>query len=485
MQESKSPTFIYRIASFFSLYQLNSWWSKAKDNSLFATPLNMATGAIRRFFQSEKIKDVSTRVGSGFQGLSQITAMGLIICLGLPQFANDKIGLALISLVALSLWVAGWLTGGSQRRNPDILDFLVLIYLGINLVSACASHYLIPSLKGLSKVVVFVASYFLFTSLCAGSKKRTLLLLGSLALVGLSLSLHGLYQYKTGVAPLATWEDPTVETRGTRIYSTLGNPNLLAGFLIPIAPVLLGMASSYLVARRWILSLILYIGFAVVCLATILTGSRGGYIAVFASLAMFALPAILYVWKHKKKARPWVLASVILGLLGGAFVLTQIPAFSTRLESIFAGREHSSNSYRLNVWSSSLEMLKDNWWFGIGVGNETFRLAYGLYMISGYDALGTYCVPLEVAVECGIFGLLVFCALVIAVLSRAHIRFWEAKTGHYRWIILGIAAAIFGLMTHGFVDTVFYRPQVHFIFWLLVATLAVTWENGESSKGTT
>lgn len=475
----ENPTFIYRIASFCSLNQFNSWWSQARDSSFIVKPFLKIANSIREALGSKR---PLSRFGSGLQGLSQITALVLIFSLGLPQFANDKVGLALISLAALTFWLSGWLLGGAQKRKPDILDFLVILYLGINLISACASHYLIPSLKGLSKVVVFVASYFLFSSLCEGSRKKTLFLLGALALIGLCLSCHGLYQYKTGVAPLATWEDPTVQNRGTRIYSTLGNPNLLAGFLIPIVPVFLGMASSALVARKWIISIFLYIGFAIIALATILTGSRGGYIAIFASLAMFALPAIAYVWKHKKKARPWVVVSIILVLLGGAFVLTQIPAFSTRLESIFAGREHSSNSYRLNVWASSFEMLKDNWWFGIGVGNETFRLAYGLYMVSGYDALGTYCVPLEIAVECGIFGLLVFALIVIAILSRAHLRFWDQATGPCRWIILGLAAAIIGLMTHGIVDTVFYRPQVHFIFWLLVAALAVKWENQESSN---
>jgi hypothetical protein len=60
----------------------------------------------------------------------------------------------------------------------------------------------------------------------------------------------------------------------------------------------------------------------------------------------------------------------------------------------FAGSEHSSNAYRIYVWRASAKMFMDNWWFGVGPGNSTFPLAYGLYMKSGFDALGTYCVPL-------------------------------------------------------------------------------------------
>src|SRR5690606_5815302 len=137
--------------------------------------------------------------------------------------------------------------------------------------------------------------------------------------------------------------------------------------------------------------------------------------------------------------------------------VTRIPAFQDRVASMFVGREHSSNSYRLNVWGSSWKMFLNNWCIGIGIGNETFRLAYGLYMVSGYDALGTYSVPLEVAVEKGIFGLIVFAALILVTLSRAHKRFWHHQES-YRWLIAGSACALTAMLTHGLVDTVFYRP---------------------------
>jgi putative inorganic carbon (HCO3(-)) transporter len=138
---------------------------------------------------------------------------------------------------------------------------------------------------------------------------------------------------------------------------------------------------------------------------------------------------------------------------------------------MFAGREHSSNSYRFNVWISSWQMFLDNWWFGIGPGNSTFRLAYGLYMRSGFDALGTYCVPLEVAVEAGVIGLATFGWLLVTVMARAHQCFWSSGDAQVRWLAAAAAAAIAGMMLHGLVDTVFYRPQVQFVFWLMVASV--------------
>ena len=119
-------------------------------------------------------------------------------------------------------------------------------------------------------------------------------------------------------------------------------------------------------------------------------------------------------------------------------------------------------------------MFKDNWWLGVGVGNQAFRLAYGLYMKSGFDALGTYCVPLEVAVETGVIGFLIFGALIVCMIARAHVLFWqegELRSQANRWLMAGAAAALAGLMVQGFVDTVFYRPQVHFIFWFMAAII--------------
>jgi putative inorganic carbon (HCO3(-)) transporter len=90
-------------------------------------------------------------------------------------------------------------------------------------------------------------------------------------------------------------------------------------------------------------------------------------------------------------------------------------------------------------------------------------------MTSGFDALGTYCVPLEVGVETGVFGLAIFGLLVASTLAKAHKTFWSDLPPTSKWISAACGASLIGLMVHGLFDTVFYRPQVHFIFWLVIA----------------
>ena len=43
-------------------------------------------------------------------------------------------------------------------------------------------------------------------------------------------------------------------------------------------------------------------------------------------------------------------------------------------------------------------------------------------------------------------------------------------------------SAIIGLMVHGFVDTVFFRPQIHFIFWTMIAVIRVYTYNERLNK---
>jgi len=397
--------------------------------------------------------------------------LALLVALALPQFASDKEGLALFVVIALALRILGALLSGQSAHRANAVDMLVVAYLLINVIATAASHYPIPSLKGLAKLCIYTSAYFVFVGTLAGSRRRILLALSTTVAIGLAVALYGLYQYKVGVAPLATWEDPTVDVQATRIYSTLGNPNLLAGYLVPLTPVCFSLGLVFAASRKWWLCIPAIAGGGVFMLATVLTGSRGGYIGLLSAMLALAAVSGAWLWQCRPKARPLVVLLVLSVPVLLAVIVHGVPAFEQRVSSLFAGWQHSSNAFRLNVWRASWAMFLDNWWIGVGPGNQAFRLAYGLYMRSGFDALGTYCVPLEVAVECGIPGLLAAAMLLLSVLARAHEAFWQSADLESRWLVAGAISAIVGIMAHGAVDTVFYRPQVHFLFWLLVAVV--------------
>ena len=429
-------------------------------------------------------------IGNFLKTISVGLSVILFICLALPQFTNDKQGLAIILVAAFIFWFGGKLMSGSKTVKGNFVDPLIILFFCINILSTCSSHYLAASFHGLLKLFVYVLAYFLLSSQLRDNPRRQFLFVGVLLVCGALLSLDGLYQYKIGVAPLATWEDPTIENQATRIYATFNNPNLFAGYLVP----LIMLAASFIFAcwqqNKWIVSLVPILLTGLLTVALVLTGSRGGYLGMTVGFTAMIILGVITLWQQNEKMRPFLLVLLVVMPVIAFAALHRLPGFEQRITSIFAGREHSSNSFRLNVWLSSLSMFKDNWLIGVGVGNQAFRLAYGLYMRSGFDALSrTRLVRLQAADDFLIFprqlrrddivfGLMTFGVMIISLFYRAHLTFWTigsnlASTSYiYRkWLTAGAAIAMLALLAHGLVDTVFFRPQVEFIFFLSVAII--------------
>ncbi len=453
------------LISVLSLTDLDRRWQDTCAGSTGGRLWAASVCAIRKLLKASSF-------GSWLQFASFIVVLMLVAALGARQFATDKEGLALFVVIGLVLRVLGTVVGGKERNCASAIDALVLTYLAANIVAAVSSHYLAASLSGLSKLIVLVGAYFLFTATVGQSRTRLITTLAVLVTTGVLVSLYGLYQYKIGVAPLATWEDPTVEIKGVRIYSTLGNPNLLAGYLVPLVPLAFSLAAAAACSKRLYLALPALGATAVIALAVVLTGSRGGYIGLAGAALGLSVLMGSWLWRQKPQSRLTVIICLVAVAVIFGLALHFVPTVEQRVLSIFAGAEHTSNRYRLNVWIAALKMFQDNWWFGVGVGNKAFELAYGLYMTTGFDALGTYCLPLEVAVETGVLGLAAFGALIVAALARAHVNFYASTDSCVRWLIAGCTSAVIGMMAHGMVDTVFYRPQVQLIFWMMIAVVA-------------
>ena len=168
-----------------------------------------------------------------------------------------------------------------------------------------------------------------------------------------------------------------------------------------------------------------------------------------------------------------------LGISAFTAMILASTSLRARILSIFAMRADSSNSFRFNVYQASWQMFKDNWLLGIGVGNKNFREIYGLYMKTGFDALSAYNIYLEIAVESGIFALIAFLIyLTIQIINSLKFIF---KSTDIVKILLVLCAfiSLIGVMAHGMVDTVFFRPQVQIIFWTMMAIITVTAENAK------
>ena len=398
-----------------------------------------------------------------------IFASIILVFLASTVMSSDVIGF--IALITVFLTVVKILTKPDETLSCRGYELWLLAYFMIVVISLAGSTLFHLSMKGFFKTFTYMAFYFSLMQYLKNNKSKIPYLLGAIGLCVSFEAVVGFLQNFSHVEEISGWQDVSglnPEEVMTRVYGTLKpfNPNLLGGYFVAGIPALYGLSAYFLADRKYKLSVVGAVLALLSTLTLFLTGCRGSYIGMMVIFcSMFAVSA-KYLWRNYK--------TIYLSVVGGvvAFATSAILLVSSlraRVLSIFAMRQDSSNSFRFNVYHSSVEMFKDNWLLGIGVGNQNFREIYGLYMKTGFDALSAYNIFLEIAVESGIFALIAFVGFLITLVKNS-VQF-ILKSENTKAVILVATAAISicAVCIHGFVDTVFFRPQIQFVFWTMVA----------------
>ncbi|MTF40726.1 IctB family putative bicarbonate transporter [Cyanobacterium aponinum] len=415
------------------------------------------------------------RSSSYLLGYSDIIT-AIFVCLVIissPFTSNTLVGIIL--LAGGGFWVL--LTVSDIDKNQITpIHLCIFAYWLISVAATAFSPLKMAALSGLVKFTLYLLLFALASRVFAKKKMRSLIM-STYLLVSLIVSAYGVRQQFIGVKPLATWTDPTSPLADTtRVYSFLGNPNLLAGYLIPAVAFSVVALIVWKTKPQKILA-----GFALVInvACVYFTGSRGGWLALIGTGIIFLL-GFKFWWNDylspfwRKWLIPTVIASFLL-LVGVAMIFVE--PLRIRIFSLFSWRGDSSNNFRINVWISALQMLQDYPLIGIGPGNEVFNQIYPLYMQTKFTALSAYCIFLEIALETGLIGLFSFLAVIVATFKRGMVLIKKMKPSNDLqaiWI-LGAIASLAGLATQGLFDTVWYRPQINTLWWLCVAIVAAVY----------
>ena len=415
------------------------------------------------------------------QNIDKLIFVSIIaVFLSSTVMSSDVIGF--IALITVFLTIVKILTKSNEKLDCKNFELWLLAYFMIVIISLAGSTLFHLSLKGFFKTFTYLAFYFSLVQYLKNNKNKIPFILAAIGICVSFEAVVGFLQNFSHVEEISGWQDVSglnPEEVMTRVYGTLKpyNPNLLGGYFVAGIPTLYGLSAYYLVDKRYKISFIWLIMALFSSLTLFLTGCRGSYMGMMLIvLGMFAVSA-KYLWKNYKQ----IYLSVVGGVIAFATAaMLCVSALRARVLSIFAMRQDSSNSFRFNVYHSSWEMFKDNWLLGIGVGNQNFREIYGLYMKTGFDALSAYNIFLEIAVESGIFALIAFVGFLITLVKNAVNFILKSKDTKDVIIVSSAIISIVAVCIHGMVDTVFFRPQIQFVFWTMVAvarTLIFTTDN--------
>lgn len=408
------------------------------------------------------------------QNLDWLILSAIIMLIFSFGFASSD-SISYFAIVTILLSIIKLLFKKGERFEITFAEKFLLLYFVVVLISLFGSTLFYLSLKGFMKTLIYLSFYISLVHFFKDNKDKVKYVLLAISLVTVYETVIAFLQNFASVSEISGWQDTSrlnPEEIMTRVYGTIKpyNPNLFGGFLVACIPALLGLCPF---GKKY-LPLYVIAGLGGI-LAIVFTGCRGAYIACFLQILTLILITYKFLGAVYKKL---FLGFVSLFSSIASVIILYTSSLRARIFSIFAMRSDSSNSFRFNVYNSCIDMFKDNWLLGIGVGNQNFREIYGLYMKTGFDALSAYNIYLETAVESGIFALIAFLAFLISNIVSA-IKFIFTNKSKETLYILAALVSVIGVLAHGFVDTVFFRPQIQFTFWIMISIIRTYTRKGE------
>jgi putative inorganic carbon (hco3(-)) transporter len=413
-----------------------------------------------------------------------IGALMAVTILGMSPFVAifSTEFLAFFLIISAAFWLLLTVSDDGPRGFTPI-HLTIIVFFAIAVLASAFAPEQALGLKGLkmlafsdgiSKLLLYLLFFAMLARLLRSARLRSWIL-GTYLHIALFVSIFGVHQAIYGAKALATWVDPESPlAKATRAYSYLNNPNLLAGYLLPA--IALSIAATFIWPGK--LPKLLAIFMTVInswCMYATL--SRGGWIAAVATLVVMGVG--IYYWYRPQLSPFWQfwLLPIALGtaiiLVGGGVVVS--PTIKERLASMFTNRGDSSNNVRINVWAAADKMIKDRPILGIGYGDRVFKKVYPQYQVNPkFSALSTYSIYREIIVETGFVGFISFLWIMLVAWCQGVLplhRLRQNSDTHYFWLVGGLAGSI-GLAVQGFFDTVWYRPVINILWWLMIALIA-------------
>jgi O-antigen ligase len=241
-----------------------------------------------------------------------------------------------------------------------------------------------------------------------------------------------------------------------RLQSVYHSPNNVGLYLGRVWPLVVAVA---LWGKRGRRRVFYRLALLLVTLALGLCFSRGALL-----LGMPAALLVMAWWAGNgsgmaRRCRWAALALVVIGALA-LISLLRVPRFASLLD-LQAG----STFFRLELWRSSLTLIREHPWFGVGPGNflDAYRTRYVLPSAwQEFNLEHPHNVYLDHWTRLGLLGVLAGAAVQVA--------FWrEMRREEKKLLVIGFAGSMVALLAHGLVDNALFFPDLALVFFLTLA----------------
>jgi O-antigen ligase len=406
----------------------------------------------------------------GFDSLAGLAAFGLFaLTLFLaPYFFSgfwpatyeywpNALFLALASCISVLLALSSQAQAPPLRRSSASL--LLLLLFAWCALSLLRTVYLHDSLLEIARVGGIIACFFFARAFLSARDFFAVRAWVLTAAVSTGISLAGMVGFQQYAA------------RPDRIFATFYNPNLLANYCALALP--LGAAGVLLAWRmtrrhannssRFVLIAGLIV-LAIIALALILTGSKGGFLATLCGIVIFAVAVVRAKGERVRRVlraqRVAVAIIAILVLIVGGFLFSKtiVPRLSSNIQS-----DHST-MFRVYTWAGTFEMVKARPLLGWGAGS--FPSVITQFSKVGYTR-SAHQSWLQLAAESGFPAML----FLLAACAFSFARGWKNLRDKNWPIIAGSLGALAAFVGHGLVDSGWGIVSIGVLLMLVLAIL--------------
>ena len=309
------------------------------------------------------------------------------------------------------------------------------------------------------RLLTGIAVYYAIVNWARSGERIRFILVG-LVLLGVSLSAYAIISVE--------WPDrklpaiiSTMNNVLIPIVTDKVNPNVLAGSLALILPLLaaMGFTSSDSISMTY--RIILWIGLIFISTVLFLTFSRGAFLALGITMLVF----ITLRWKFG-----WIVLPLAGVLIAG--IIFQYGAFNI-LDFLFSGTSSDSVGSRVQLWSRAVLMIQYFPFTGVGMGafsevvDQLFPLAESVTVSIPH----AHNLLLQVGIDLGIPGLIGwlaswFLAALISWRIYSQARRDGSRGDWLSSIGIGLLCSQLVLILHGMTDAV---------TWGMVRTSPLVW----------
>jgi O-antigen ligase len=394
--------------------------------------------------------------------------------LGKPLLGKVFSMVEILTLLTAAAWAVGLILkrlGAADRgqdqsggRGVSVLDLGVAALVLLSALSLLWAQEGRVAARELRTVVLESALFYALLRALIRRRAAAWLLVDAWVLGAALIAALGIGQWILG--------EGVITAEGvSRVRGFYGSPNNLALYLGRAFPLALALAAFWPAGRtgglpgvagsrgrRWLYTL----AAVLMGLGLLLTYSRGAWLA--------GIPASLLVLATLRGRRTLAVAAVVFTVVA---MLSLAAAGTGRLASLLE-TEQGTTFFRLQLWRSSLAMIRDHPILGVGLDNFLYQYRSHYVLPTAWEEFNLshpHNLVLDFWLRLGLGGLAVLAWLLVGFFWRGLRLYRSLPEGPDSLLVAGLMAGMVNFLAHGLVDNAFFLVDLAFVFMLMLALM--------------